>query len=930
MRNKMKSRSILSLLLCVSMIVTALSFTFTVSADPVTVYSEDFEGFDVSDDWVTIGNPIVDGWSASASSGEPLNVNPTGKIVDVNGNKKLAITGVSASNYVQYLQRQGIILFQGTELRNLSNCYKIKFSFEKKSVRSGLGIKFNLSPDKASYYYLYIPGEDSINYLWAFLKVDKGSISPEREFCEETFSTYNSSPGSITDGDVEIIVDGNRISWTITGHRYNKVDVVTKGSFYDKTGFSMAPSSCYMAFGAKYKDNSIYIDNFVVENVERYVDFQPSEILYKNLSSNTEENVFDDSYVIRRIQALDLANQTVDIQLSGELSDATVSAKFDSNGLWINNDDYGMYNKVVMPTGFVYDDLLILTEYDGEMSDKMYSGEEKTVMYPVTNNEMDPANFVWTSSDTEVAEVTNGRVTALKSGEAKITATVNEIEYVLNVTVLGELDGAIEKNKISEYLADKKPVIDAINSAIAAGDASALKAIITSTGDVKLNYIKDIETKEIDSLTSSQLDDYIDRLLTYPAFTLDSIDDVKKLQDILDSEIIVGTLNNLSDTATIESILEANAETLGIDLTSKYYLSAKEDTLKALCNTKFENIQDVKEKFSEVYIMQNFKDAAGTTVLRALIKECLDEIGANKTHFTSVDTEEMYEYLMGVKSSITTLNQLKNIIDSYVKPTPGSYAGGPGNGSNGVTRAGTKTTSDPVIASPDVKAKAEEPVEIKDVPLFSDVTRDDWFYPSLEHLKGIGVIDGYEDGTFRHENNVTRAEFVKILMTACGLGDFSAKTVQTAKSEDEIEEEVIFEDVTLQDWFYKYLIEAYKNGIVYGDTNSRCYPDDYITREEMCLMLYRAALKVGKYLDDEYILMVFADDSSISDWAYTAVIKLKNSGFVAGYEDGTFKPWANATRAEVAALVSKFITHETVDPATLIEAEEGVEGADEK
>ncbi|GEM_PF-1944714 len=929
MGNKNKFRSILSLLLCVCVVVTTMTFTFAVSADAEEVYFEDFEDFDVSSSFVEYGTSLGNGWSVAQGAGIALSQMPTGAIEEKNENKSLAFTGVSC-NPDAYLNRQGIIHFQGKELKNLSSTYKIKFDFSKDSAASGFGIKFNLSPSKSDYYYLIIGGTES-DELWKFYKVVADTKKVEIKSADK-YKSATSSPGSFTDGTVEIIVDGGRLSWTITGTRYqNKKNNVSKGNYYDANPFTMSASECGIGFGAGFTSTAgsriIRIDNLSLSNVKRYVDFDPAEMLYKNISQCQEVNEFDAAYPIRKIQALDLANQTVGIDFEGPTSSTNITATFDENGVWSNHEDFSLFNKVTMPSGFMYDDLAILTEVDGtELTDKMYLDDVRNVMYPVTGNELEPSNFKWTSSNPEVATVSNGRVKALKRGTSVITATLGDVAYTLTVNVMGEIDAAIEKNDIDGYIASKQPIINAINNAIATSDNEALTDILACTGTTKLSDIRDIDVKGITALSPSELSQFVSRIMTYDSIKLQDVEDVTSIQNLIDSELIVGKLNNLEDTSEIESLLTDNAKVLGINLENEFYIKNKQDSLEALCFHVFKNLKDVKDTFSEVYIIMSYHDAIGTTVVRNVITTCIDEIGVDKAKFEKVDDESLYSYLLKSKSSITTLASLKNAIETFVIPksTPGSSGG---NGSGGVTRGSTISSSadDSVIVSPDVKAQAEQPVEAASVTLFTDVTRDDWFYDYAEHLKGIKVINGYEDGTFKPAANVSRAEFVKMVMTACNIGDLTTKSVE----DEEAEDEVIFEDVVPTDWYYKYMVEANKNGIVFGDTDSRCYPNDMITREEMSLILYRAALKMGKYISADNIDFSFTDEASISDWAYHAIISLKNSGFVSGDETGAFKPQSNATRAEVAALISKFLKTETVDPATLV-VEESVEEADEK
>ena len=108
-------------------------------------------------------------------------------------------------------------------------------------------------------------------------------------------------------------------------------------------------------------------------------------------------------------------------------------------------------------------------------------------------------------------------------------------------------------------------------------------------------------------------------------------------------------------------------------------------------------------------------------------------------------------------------------------------------------------------------------------PSFTDMGADHWAMPSVEKLVNEGTIRGYEDGSFRPDNTVTRAEFVKMI----GKG--------TEKREEE------FDDVNESHWGYEYIIYSGLEG-----TGNNFEPDRAITRGETVELLWtRAGGKTG-------------------------------------------------------------------------------------
>ena len=120
------------------------------------------------------------------------------------------------------------------------------------------------------------------------------------------------------------------------------------------------------------------------------------------------------------------------------------------------------------------------------------------------------------------------------------------------------------------------------------------------------------------------------------------------------------------------------------------------------------------------------------------------------------------------------------------------------------------------------------------------------------------------------------------------LFDLKATTTTTA-----------FVDCAPGDWFTSYVIAATEAGYVKGTSETTFSPNDQITRQDICTILGRA-LNAAPAADGA---MAFSDADQIADYAYDYVLSFVGMSIVNGYEDGTFKPTANATRAEAAKII---------------------------
>lgn len=183
-----------------------------------------------------------------------------------------------------------------------------------------------------------------------------------------------------------------------------------------------------------------------------------------------------------------------------------------------------------------------------------------------------------------------------------------------------------------------------------------------------------------------------------------------------------------------------------------------------------------------------------------------------------------------------------------------------------------------------------------------------WAQSKIEDMVGKGIIGGYPDGTFKPDNNITRAEFASLLVRAFALEPGPGK---------------VFDD-TADHWAKEAVRTASYHGLVSGYSDTLFGPDDPVTREQMAVMIVKATkiepTESGK---------AFTDSAQIAAWAEAAVAKATAAGLITGYPDGTFRPKANATRAEAAVILARSmkLVEQVIPP---LPPEAGVDEEDEK
>ena len=218
-----------------------------------------------------------------------------------------------------------------------------------------------------------------------------------------------------------------------------------------------------------------------------------------------------------------------------------------------------------------------------------------------------------------------------------------------------------------------------------------------------------------------------------------------------------------------------------------------------------------------------------------------------------------------------------------------------------VTSATTASTNDSGVipqTTPEAIRYAMALMRGIDVPQFTDVAEDAWYHDYVYDLVYRGVVNGMTATTYEPEGKLTRAQFVKLL--ACSLAD--AETLKTYEGKHP------FKD-SEGHWAEAYIAWAKDKGIVEGVSATEFDPEAPITREQMATIFGRYALKQGIELPkSENAAGSFPDADKISEYAREFVELMRIAGILNGYEDGTFRPQGNATRAEAAKLFSLFLS----------------------
>ena len=189
------------------------------------------------------------------------------------------------------------------------------------------------------------------------------------------------------------------------------------------------------------------------------------------------------------------------------------------------------------------------------------------------------------------------------------------------------------------------------------------------------------------------------------------------------------------------------------------------------------------------------------------------------------------------------------------------------------------------------RASYDVPTSDDWAPSFTD-TQDYWAAAYVDFLYNAGITTGYDDGTFRPNDNISRQQFAVMLFRYLGLDGSQYESVTLPFADT----------ASIGDYALTAVKALYTEGIVNGSTGAdgRLYfnPGSSLTRAQAAAMIGRTQEK--GYASTE---LTFSDAASIPSYAASYIQSMVAQGIIGGYSDGTFRPGSNITRGQMAKIL---------------------------
>lgn len=339
--------------------------------------------------------------------------------------------------------------------------------------------------------------------------------------------------------------------------------------------------------------------------------------------------------------------------------------------------------------------------------------------------------------------------------------------------------------------------------------------------------------------------------------------------------------------ATADSVMKLYADIFETDYET---YTALDDNVKEAFSSLLKQMELEKGfwSFGEVSLLASVIGSQSYGELKDIVTDNIDsfkgiDLGGNYKKLSTNNRTKVFSKMFAERDEYSSFEDVASSFDDAVKEllqketdNKKTSSGGGGGGSSKVFPAdiSTITPSQPVVTPAHM-------VEYKDI-------KGHFAEEEIEALAQKGIIAGFEDGTFKPNSPVTRAQFCKLVALAFDLKSDS-------KEKD-------FADVASDAWYKEYADILSSKNIVSGD-GINFYPDNTITRQDASVILYKTLNILGK----TYVgTAEFADFDDISQYAKESVEALAANGIIKGDDQG-FRPFDSLSRAEAAVLLYRLI-----------------------
>lgn len=434
--------------------------------------------------------------------------------------------------------------------------------------------------------------------------------------------------------------------------------------------------------------------------------------------------------------------------------------------------------------------------------------------------------------------------------------------------------------------------------------AAEIAAMLKKASDAKsgadLEFLTEDFAAAILGIDISCLADVTDKGLfldcVYAQSPAGGIKDAQDIQSAFDTGYILYRFNSAGTSDEMAAMLEEYKDFLTLDENNSqnlfndqsiYDSKRKADVLSKLADTKFKTIDDFKKEYGDIVLLYACCGQGNYNKIDEIItkSEVLKSYDTGKySSLSSKARIEVQKTINGCVRPYESVALLANAIKTASSPSSSGDGSGGGSGGGSGSSGGGRSNAGVYIQKPQETAKDSKPKTV-----FSDMDSYQWAQEAVGALKSAGVVSGRNDNEFCPGDNVTREEFLKMLIGAAELthDDMAVK----------------FKDVNKDAWYYGSVNVGVGLGITNGISDDVFGVGVPITREDMAVMVYRALCSMGMEFKAGAAVDDFDDLSDVSEYASEPVRLLNAEKMINGTGNNRFEPKVLVNRAQAAKLI---------------------------
>lgn len=459
----------------------------------------------------------------------------------------------------------------------------------------------------------------------------------------------------------------------------------------------------------------------------------------------------------------------------------------------------------------------------------------------------------------------------------------NAEDGIYTVVLGATAGGTAEKRRIFVLKNDEDTEKAGVSEVLAAASASEMLEKLKENNDKA--YILDLENADgmeqlfFDTVKALELDKKSDAGLDDLTNAYQTTEELLKIQS--------------ADAVEIAEILVLNKEIFGLDSDiDRFAVETATGIIKDRENGKSLDSLEKQKKAVREKLALAALNGAGNSGLYDAIEKYNDVFNVTfSSNKSKVDEYQVAKLITAEFDDITRVGSIVNAAIDKVyadskKNTGGSTGGGSGSGGGGGGGG---------YSAPSTLDRNELAQNVGEKTGYSDIADYGWAKDAIDYLSDKEIMCGDGDGTFRPGDTLTREELVKLIVVALGGGKTENADLKFSDVKDE--------------WYKEYVETAFKNSIVNGIDENTFGVGTPVTREDACVMIARASEAYYRTFNKELTLVDFKDIDSVAEYARVGVDVLARAGIISGFEDGTFRPEQNITRAEAAKIIYNCLTN---------------------